>query len=1039
MCWSVLYGVLPVREVSAVDTGTAAIAGERYTCDWVMPEIGDHDVTMGTPSSSASPVQDVSYEILGYVSPKYADDHAVTGDMELIDGEKASRHFLNDGWVGLYGNEANGIVIDLKGHYTNLSVVTLYMLSSPENGIFLPTDITVASSANGTDYNKVFDKDNITMKPVEGLGTEGKYYVPTEHTSVLYQLTIQANVLFNGSFLLIKFDHGVEAGSFDRYWTFISEIEISTNGNAVMPNFDGAAEIATHDLPTGETFNVNAALRSDYQIIGTTGSGLHSDAQRNKLADGILGGDDYATDANYVNITATDGKAAIQFDLGLQQQNISSFDINCFCNGSLSGTTVPDGLEVYASDDGITYYKVPLDIAGLSGLDGKFTYSASVSGTNKAIAARYITLVISTAHETGVLILDEVVINNVKVSAVMVNHALNATYKYVARTVSTDINDDAWVGTVNDNGAPSVGVYAKGDLNNGIYATGSFLDPAWVSYNFSSALSSYVDIVFDLGDAYDNLQQVSFKLLDYTASTTSSACSVPENFTVFYADSEDAFKESRSVTGGISQKAEINTDPSNKETYIYYTATLNSIKARYIMLRIDKDKNRLILDEVEIWSGNKAAEEPAKTAHTPINYGFDDETRMSAMWFSYLDVVSLYTVNGIYQADEQTYRERLSNYISAMKASGINTLFVHAMAFGDRFYGSLEDDDKYISPYSVYYTGSVTARSTYDAFEILLEEAHKQNLSVHAWLNPMRLTTQSNINSYDSNYAVKQFVSGSYKGEEHSDYAGMVSNYYWLNPAYDSVQQHILSIVGEIIDSYDVDGIVIDDYFYPEGATSAFDSESYDNYKKNGGTLSLSDFRRANTEKLVQSIYNLVHKTSGLKFGVSPQGSSPDSFETSGNYTAMYADIRSWVEDGYMDYLSPQMYWSIDSQFAYVANSSYGRNYLDGWLADWAAIAKTNTDVKLIPTLGLYKAATDDYKDSNVMLKQLTFMYEKMYAATPYSNDTKQEIAKIYGVVFFRSAFLYNDFTSAEGWFTNENFTAQYNNDIRWYLKQKYN
>lgn len=712
MCWSVLYGVLPVREVSAVDTGTAAIAGERYTCDWVIPEIGDHDVTMGTPNSSASPVQDVSYEILGYVSPKYADDHAVTGDMELIDGEKATRHFLNDGWVGLYGSEANGVIVDLKGHYTNLSVITLYMLSSPENGIYLPTDITVASSANGTDYNKVFDNENITMKPVEGLGTEGKYYVPTEHTSVLYQLTIQAGVLFNGSFLLIKFDHGVEAGSFDRYWTFISEIEISTNGNAVMHNFDGAADTATHDLPTGETFAVNAALRSDYQIIGTTGSSLHSDAQRNKLADGVLGGDSYTEDSNYVYVTATDGMAAVQFDLGDLQSNISSFEINGYYSASLTGVALPTGLSAYASDDDLTYTKIPLTVNAMATPNGKYTYTATVSGENKAIAARYITLVITTSSADGVLIFDEVVINNVKASATMVNHALTATYKYVARTVSTDINDDVWAGTKNDNGAPSVGVYAAGDLNNGIYATGSFLDPAWVSYNFSSALSSYVDIVFDLGEAYDNLQQVSFKLLDYTASTTSSACSVPESFRVFYADSEDAFKESRSVEGGIAKKAEINTDPSNKETYVYYSADLNSIKARYIMIRINKDKNRLIIDEVEIWSGDKEAEEQPKGTHTPINYGFDDQTLMSAVWFSYLDVASLYTLNGIYQVDEQTYRQRLSNYLTAMEDSGINTLLVHAMAFGDRFYGSIEDDDEYISPYSVYYTGSVTSKST---------------------------------------------------------------------------------------------------------------------------------------------------------------------------------------------------------------------------------------------------------------------------------------------------------------------------------------
>lgn len=1042
MCWSVLYGILPVREVSAVDTGTAAIAGERYTCDWVIPEIGSNSVVTGAPGTSSSKVENLSYEILGYVSPKYADDHAVTGDMELIDGEKASRHFLNDGWVGLYGDEANGIVVDLGAHYTNLSTVTLYMLSSPENGIYLPTNITVASSANREDYNKVFDNDNINMKPVEGVGTEGKYYVPTEYTSVLYELTIDANTLFNGSYLLIKFDHDVAAGSFKRYWTFISEIEVTTSGNAIMPNHSGASEMNTHDLPTGETFNVNAALMTDYQIIGTTGSDLHSDAKRNKLADGVLGGTDYNTDANYVNITATDGKAAIQFDLGLQQQNISSFELKGYYSASLSGVNVPQSIEVYASEDGVTYYKVLLASNGgySSSPNGKYTYSVSVNG-DKAFSARYITLVITTSSADGVLILDEVVINNVKASAVMENRALNATYKYLSKTVSSDVNDDVWAGGYNDNGVPVLNTYSKGDLNNGIYATGSFLDPAWVSYNFSSSLSSYVDLVFDLGEEYGDLQQVSFKLLDYTASTTSSACSVPESFTVFYANSEDAFKESRSVTGGISKKVEINTDPSNKETYVYYTATLNSVTARYIMLRINKEKNRLFLDEVEIWSGNQPQAGSARGDHVITNYGFDDATLMSAIWLSYLDIKPLTTLNGVYQVDEQTYRARVNNYLSAMKGSGINTLFVHAMAFGDRLYGSIEDDEKSVLPYSVYYTGSVTTKSTYDAFEILVDAAHDNGFSVHAWLNPMRLTTQSNINSYDSKYAAKQFVNGSYNGVEHSDYAGLVSNYYWLNPAYESVRDFIVSCLNEILDKYDVDGVVIDDYFYPEGATTAFDSESYELY---GGDLSLGDFRRSNATALVQQLYDAVKaKDPDLKFGISPQGSSPDPFETSGNYTTMYADIRSWVKEGYMDYLSPQMYWDNDACFAYVASSKRGKNYLDGWLADWAAIAQTNTSVKLIPSLGLYKAMESenntDYKNTNVILTQLTFMYDKMYSNTPYSHDTEQEIAKIHGVALFRSANLYDDYSSPEGWHTDGYFTAQYNNDIRWYLKTNYN
>lgn len=1061
MCWSVFYGVLPVKEVAyAVETGTAALAGERYTYDWTIPEIGNNNVTTGSEGGTGTDITGMDYEILGYVSPKYGDDHPTTGTLELVDGTNGSRHFLNDPWVGLYGHEENAIIVNLNNHYTNLSTVKLVMLSSPENGIFLPSDITIASSADGVTYNKVCGTDVATMRPIEGSNVSSSaYYVPTEYASVVYELIFAPN-LFSGSYVMIKFNHDVGAGSFGRYWTFVSEVDVQYSGSVIMPDFAGVSEIATHDAPTTDPYDVNAALYSNYQIVGTVGSGKFYDTGRTELSDGVLGGTDInANDSNYVAITATDGKIALQIDLGVVQPDITSFELKGFLDSSTS-YVAPSSVAVYASADNVDFYSVPITSAGTTTTDTvKYTQKYTVSGSNQAIAARYITIVISTDSASGVFCLDEFVVNNTNGSTEKVNWATGSTYKYIGNTANPSFNDDAWAGSKTDAGVPTLNTYSNGDLNNGIYATGNFQDSAWIAYNHASTGDTdYVDIIFDLGEIKTGINKVNFKLLDYTSGSTVSSCSVPEKFLVMYSNDDTSFNDATATTGGIEKIININTSANNRQDYVYYSASPNSVSARYILLRIFKGKNRLFIDEVEIWSGNVDPEEEVPGDYEPINQGFDGTSLMSAVWLSCFDITDLYLLNGTYQVDEQTYRTRLGNYLTAMDNAGINTILIHARSHGDRLYGSINDEYTSISPYSKRYTGSTTTVSTYDAFEIFIEEAHKKNISIHAWVNPLRLGSPTDMADYAASFPIKQMQTGNYAGEYHTDYINVVANMYWLNIGYSSVRQYIVDSVMEIVNNYNVDGVVIDDYFYPAGATTDFDQECYNNYLETG-TLSLAEFRRDNATVLMQQIYKAIKDVKDIPFGISPAGNNiaiDDGYYTSYNYTTMYADIRKWVtetwtdennvEYPYMDYVSPQLYWPDDDKFAYVVSTWYNR--LDGLLIDWAELVYESETIKFMPSLGLYQAKAGayteyvngqsvpqtDYKDANIIYDQLSLMYNYMVVKQPKNYDGDY-VNLVRGQILYNSATLYDDFSSPEGYYTDEYFTESYSNDIRWYLK----
>ena len=291
-------------------------------------------------------------------------------------------------------------------------------------------------------------------------------------------------------------------------------------------------------------------------------------------------------------------------------------------------------------------------------------------------------------------------------------------------------------------------------------------------------------------------------------------------------------------------------------------------------------------------TATSAEAEKTGEKYTALNY---DSVR--AIWLSQFDMWQIYT-DGDEQRPPDDYTERVRALIENVKSLGINTVFIQLRPNGDSIYPSS------LFPASKYVTGEYGRESEYDAFGIFIDEAHNKGLSVHAWINPLRCMTEEELTSVSDTYQIKKWYN-----EGSSGRLVEVLGRYYLNPAHREARALICEGVKEIITLYRVDGIHIDDYFYPT-TEEFFDATEYAAYLSLGGKLSLADFRREQINELVREIHATVKsENSSLPFGVSPGGN------TDRNYNELYADVSLWCsQTGYIDYLCPQIYFGLEHE-----------------------------------------------------------------------------------------------------------------------------
>ncbi|MGG7469409.1 glycoside hydrolase family 10 protein [Chryseobacterium arthrosphaerae] len=220
-----------------------------------------------------------------------------------------------------------------------------------------------------------------------------------------------------------------------------------------------------------------------------------------------------------------------------------------------------------------------------------------------------------------------------------------------------------------------------------------------------------------------------------------------------------------------------------------------------------------------------------------------------------------------------------------------------------------------IEPWSYFLTGETGTAPypNYDPLQFWIAEAHKRGLELHVWLNPYRAhhTNGGAVNKLSMANKLSDIV------------VRLKNGMYWFDPANPKTQGHVSNVVKDIVKRYDIDAIHFDDYFYPyatynKGADFP-DNATWNAYVSSGGTLSRADWRRDNVNKFVERIYKEIHaEKNNVRFGISPFGiwkpGYPAGITGSSQYDELYADAKLWLNKGWVDYFSPQLYWPIDSK-----------------------------------------------------------------------------------------------------------------------------
>lgn len=279
-------------------------------------------------------------------------------------------------------------------------------------------------------------------------------------------------------------------------------------------------------------------------------------------------------------------------------------------------------------------------------------------------------------------------------------------------------------------------------------------------------------------------------------------------------------------------------------------------------------------------------------------------------------------------------RTEFINILDKHALNNINCVVVQIRPSCDAFYQSS------IEPWSEWLTGTqgTAPNPFYDPLTFMIEEAHKRGMELHAWFNPYRAVISSSASIHSTHVSKK-----------HPDWVRSYGQYKWLDPGLPQVRAYSLSVITDVVKRYDVDGVHFDDYFYPYPISGVDfpDDSTFLNYPR--GFTNKNDWRRDNINIFIQSVYDTIrYMRKNVKFGISPfgiwrnQSTDPLGSATSGfqAYDQQFADSRKWVQMGWLDYISPQVYWNIDYAPAkyevlvpWWANNSFQRHLYIGMAA----------------------------------------------------------------------------------------------------------
>ncbi|AIQ13687.1 family 10 glycosylhydrolase [Paenibacillus durus] len=343
---------------------------------------------------------------------------------------------------------------------------------------------------------------------------------------------------------------------------------------------------------------------------------------------------------------------------------------------------------------------------------------------------------------------------------------------------------------------------------------------------------------------------------------------------------------------------------------------------------------------------------------------------MKGVWISSVFNLDWPSASSMGKIDQQ--KKEFISMLDKLKAIGFNAVFVQVRPSGDSLYPSS------LVPWSKVLTGTQGKDPGYDPLEFMIDAAHARGMQFHAWFNPFRATTDASTSSLAANHVAKA----------HPEWMVKAYNKLYINPGIPEARQSIIDTVLEVVRGYSIDGVHLDDYFYP---SSSFDDDSTFNTYNANHIASKDDWRRDNINDFVRELGKQIHALRPeVSYGISPFGvwrnikmDSTGSDTTAGvsAYDDIYADVRTWIKQDWVDYIAPQIYWSLSFDVA-----RYDK------LVEWWANEVRNTGVKLYIGQAAYKVGAADqsaeWQSGEQIINQLKF---------------NEKFAEVQGSIMFRA------------------------------------
>ncbi|AZS14717.1 family 10 glycosylhydrolase [Paenibacillus lutimineralis] len=314
------------------------------------------------------------------------------------------------------------------------------------------------------------------------------------------------------------------------------------------------------------------------------------------------------------------------------------------------------------------------------------------------------------------------------------------------------------------------------------------------------------------------------------------------------------------------------------------------------------------------------------------------------------------TSAGKAESQKQEYVKLLDD----LQGMGINAVFVQVRPSGDAFYPSD------LVPWSTYLTGVSGKDPDYDPLQFMIDETHRRGMEFHAWFNPFRASVDTNTAKLANNHVANS----------HPEWIVKFANKLYINPGIPDAREHVIDAIMEVVNRYDIDGVHLDDYFYPTGETktSYFNDDSTYKQYNSKQLNNKGDWRRDNINEFVNDLGRSIHQVKpNVSYGISPFGvwrnksTDPTGSDTKAGITAYdstYADVRAWIQNGWVDYVAPQIYWSMSFNVAKYDT-----------LVDWWAKEVAGSRVKLYIGHAPYKLGTSEagWSSAQEIINQLTY------------------------------------------------------------------